>query len=687
MRFHILGLPHTVSSKLFNACAYTQKVVKFGKMMTQRGHEVIHYGHEDSDLICSEHVSVITNKDFEISYGTHDWRKNFFKFDLNHHAYQVFFRNTIQEIAKRKQKNDFLLPFWGSGVRPICDAHPDMIVVEPGIGYGSGHWAQWKVFESYAIYHAYCGLESVASCKQNSYEVVIPNYFDLEDFEFNDKKEDYFLYLGRVFNGKGVDIAIQACERAGVKLKIAGQKDDNYSLPDSVEYVGYADANKRKELMKKAKGSIIASQYLEPFGGVQIENLLCGTPTITTDWGCFAENNLHGITGFRCRTMGDYVNAIKKIHTINPKDCREWGENFSLENVAPMYEKFFTDIHNVFNGDGWYEQTPEIFLQANKKQYPKKINSKSKKTEKTKKILFFVENAWCFGKIHNELIKILYPEIHCDILDWTKSYSYEAIEYLLQKYDYIISTPHGAFVLNNSYAVPLNKIGVIAHSNQDIKNICDEKNLGPDYFNLFKSYGAISPIVRTFSIAHKVKRIPKIVEVGCFKNIQNLNKSKEIKKIGYIGSTKRHLDNKTGFDLKRSNLVSLIAEKTNLQLVTFEDLPFLCAEQMYSKFDVLMFSSVTEGLPTVAIEALCAGIPVIGTETGIFAEIARNGCGIILPFDQNEYVEQGTKILIELKNNPLKYQEMVTNCIKQSEKYDWTNKKESWIDFINSLYE
>lgn len=359
MRFHALGLPHTVTSKEYGACAYTQKVLKFGKMMTQLGHEVIHYGHEDSDLICSEHVSVLTNQDFSIAYGDHDWRKHFFKYNNGDHAYQTFYKNAIREIEKRKKKNDFILPFWGQGVKAICDAHPDLITVEPGIGYAGGHWARWKIFESYAIYHAYCGLDKVGYCNQDWYEVVIPNYFDLKDFEYNTKKEDYFLFMGRIFSGKGVHIAIEVTEKIGAKLVIAGQNNlesMGYSeTPKHVEFSGYADFETRKKLMANAKAAILPSMYVEPFGGVQIEMLLSGTPTITTDWGAFAENNIHGTTGYRCRTFDQFCWAASNIENISPIDCRKWGENFSLEKVGPMYEEYFQSVLDVHQGKGWYE--------------------------------------------------------------------------------------------------------------------------------------------------------------------------------------------------------------------------------------------------------------------------------------------------------------------------------------------
>lgn len=371
LRIHVLGIPHTRTNLDYVACAYTQKVYKFCKMMTERGHRVYHYGVEGSNPICTENIVVVSNEVYNRVYGDYDYRSTFFRYDINDECYQTFFKNAIKEIRKRNYNKDIVLPFGGGWVKPICDALQDeCIIIEPGIGYGSGSWAEFKVFESYSIYSAYCGTESINYCQQNYYHVVIPNYFDPEDFSVNlnarnqNVSDRYFLYLGRVYDGKGVHIAIQICEKLGVKLKIAGQLGTEYAQyewPKNVEFMGYANRDKRNELMRNAIASFLPSQYLEPFGGVQIENLLCGTPTITSDWGAFAENNIHGVTGYRCRTFDDYLNAAIDCleGKIDSRNCYKQGLKFTLEKIAPQYEKFFNDVRNLYFGEGWKQVSPQ----------------------------------------------------------------------------------------------------------------------------------------------------------------------------------------------------------------------------------------------------------------------------------------------------------------------------------------
>lgn len=381
LRIHVLGVPHTRTNLDYTACAYTQKVYKFCKMMTERGHEIFHYGVEGSNPICTENIVVVSNFTYNLVYGKHDYHSKFFKYDTEDICYKTFYENTIKEIRKRNSGRDIVLPFWGVGVRPICDELADeCIIIEPGIGYGDGAWTNYRVYESYAIYSAYCGNDAILQCNQNNYHVVIPNYFEKNDFtpDFDPidrlKREDpYFLYLGRVYSGKGVGIAIDVCELLGVKLKIAGQlgeEYEDYEWPENVEFVGYADKEKRDELMRHAIASFLPSQYLEPFGGVQIENLLCGTPTITSDWGAFAENNIQGITGYRCRTFDDYVNAALDCleGKINYENCYKQGLNFTCEAIAPKYEKFFNDVLNIYEGNGWYQLNESTLNREIKRQ-------------------------------------------------------------------------------------------------------------------------------------------------------------------------------------------------------------------------------------------------------------------------------------------------------------------------------
>lgn len=385
-RFHLLSLVHLPQHKKYLSCAFTQKNRKLAKMLTSLGHEVFFYGSEGSDVeeyCASDNLHFIqthTLKDIKDDYGDgfnldtgpsvgYDWRNVDFKHDFNKErkpSTLKFYANAIKHINEIKKPDDFLLCTQGGYQRPVADAVKLFLTCEPGIGYRGSASDMYRCFESPYIQNFTYGSEHpFASINGSYYDRVIPNYFDPNDVEFSDKKEDYYLFIGRMISRKGILTAALTCNAIGRKLVIVGQgasvrenghlipnEDPDFDLePMTWEYQGYADVEKRKNLMAHAIATFTPTEYLECFGGTHVESMLSGTPPITTDFGVYPytiSDNVNGKIGFRCNTLQDFVNAALAAPKVDHASVRTFGERFLMDNVKYEFQKWFEDLHQVY---------------------------------------------------------------------------------------------------------------------------------------------------------------------------------------------------------------------------------------------------------------------------------------------------------------------------------------------------
>jgi len=94
-----------------------------------------------------------------------------------------------------------------------------------------------------------------------------------------------------------------------------------------------------------AKGCLYPISWEEPFGLIMAESMACGTPVIVFDRGSAKEVVEDGKTGFVVKTIGQAVEAIKKIEKISRQECRKRvEEKFSLEKMVDEYEKLYYEI-------------------------------------------------------------------------------------------------------------------------------------------------------------------------------------------------------------------------------------------------------------------------------------------------------------------------------------------------------
>lgn len=356
-RLHVVGLPHTSLTDAFTACAFTERVRKFCSMMTGRGHEVYLYAGPESEAEVAEHIPCMSEPERQAIVGTGHFVHASFDYNLPH--WRLFNARAIAAMRGRIDLHDFICVIGGLAHKEIADAFPNHVTVEFSIGYG-GTFSPWRIWESYAWMHTCYGS---ANRNPNAidgrwFDDVIPGSFDPDQFPFRHArdKDDYFLYMGRLTERKGFGIAVDVCRRMGKRLVIAGQGD----APDFGEYVGVVGAEQRGELMAGARAVFVPTIYIEPFGNVAVEAQLCGTPVICSDWGAMTETVEQGVTGYRCRTLGEFMEAVTIIDAGQGPDAtaaemrRRAIEKYSTASVAGRYEKAFTRLDQLWR-EGWNE--------------------------------------------------------------------------------------------------------------------------------------------------------------------------------------------------------------------------------------------------------------------------------------------------------------------------------------------
>ncbi len=385
-RFHCLGLPHTATNPDYLACAYTQKVSKFLRMMSARGHTCVHYGNEGSVVPANvEQVQLLTEQERASFFGPHNRASQYHLDWVWDRPYWQLYSDRVQpELLARCRRGDFICLItapslyrtaiyqFPGATAGICQGP---MAVEYGVGY-YGVESLYRCFESSSHREFVYGMSNYRG--EQHYDAVIPNYFDLDEFDLSKlshpsddvmqrllevTSKPYYLFLGRPNDDKGVGIAMEVAIALGANLVVAGallagQQFSPSQLPPNVLYWGPANVYERAYLLSNCIASFAPTRYREPFGGVSVEAQLCGRPCITTDHACFVENCE---PQWRCASHKEFVEAAVLATTLTEIDhvgIKARAEaRWSFDAVAPQYERYFSRMFSLW-GAGWYEKRP-----------------------------------------------------------------------------------------------------------------------------------------------------------------------------------------------------------------------------------------------------------------------------------------------------------------------------------------
>ena len=355
MRLHILGLPHTITTEQFSHCAFTGKVKKFSPMMRNIGYEVWHYGVEGAESGADVQVDVMSRAE-QIGLTGHDHSDptKFHGDDAN--VGNALYRTYNTKLRPLLEQNvgslDIVCHPFGHAHVGYAETHRGQNV-ETGIGYPTTAY-DLRVYESRAWQAWHQGKYGRGG---TGYEWVIPNYFVADDWPTQTSPEDYVLYFGRICDIKGLPTIVEmARAMPHQRFVICGQGNPTpYLKTPNIEYRKPVLGKERAPLLGNAKLVVMPTNYIEPFGGVAVEAMMTGTPVAAVPYGVFPETIWHGVTGWHCRTLHDWIQAVALASELErPTIAQVARAKYSLEAVAPEYDRVFQMVRGLRTGKDWY---------------------------------------------------------------------------------------------------------------------------------------------------------------------------------------------------------------------------------------------------------------------------------------------------------------------------------------------
>lgn len=183
-------------------------------------------------------------------------------------------------------------------------------------------------------------------------KAVVYHGVDSTQFEFQPQAGDYLCYLGRFIQNKGPLQAIAAAKELGMRLVMAGPRNNYYDkfikpLVDgkNIEYVGSVSGSERNQLLGFARALLYPIQEPEPFGLVLAEAMMCGTPVAAIRLGAVPEIIDEGVTGYCADSADDFCKVILSTMTLDRGQVRtRASERFSAERMAREYVQVYREI-------------------------------------------------------------------------------------------------------------------------------------------------------------------------------------------------------------------------------------------------------------------------------------------------------------------------------------------------------